>query len=448
MKNAPSPQNLDSNQTNIKTVADASNQLKLQVPNALQSQPRIVGLIEAGANRTSQNFPNYFWTDCYSFEGMSQMSVPEQLHRQTVPLAHLLINPPGFYQMGFIQPNYYPVFPLQVTILKLQTKDQETQTPPLNLTIECQCKQQPLLDSQEPFLPISSGNLSVDPDSHHPLPISINSGLKSPEFNNESNKNGFRLTQRTRTKKLVLLNSIVQKLFTQNEISEMEFNGLSKFEKQLLYYLVKRKYIPKYLKGVEPEEVTCNYNKIVSMVSSVFPRRPEECYKFILTRVLKHLRKKVEVDYETSDPEAKLYEILFKKISEETGIPMADFHYPLSGNSKGKFQFNFVYFSKVFRSARFLREIERYCQNDVFDEYFKELVKKVNALFSKWEKMLIIEDQFPEITQQLIIKYVIHNKRCKLPWTKVDVVHAINRVSKLVKMCAPQFLDIQNSYWG
>lgn len=447
MKNAPCPQNLDSDQAKIKTVPDASSQLRLIVPNGPHPQAQNGGLIEAGANRTSQNFPNYFWTDCYTFDGRSQIRVPEQLHRQTVPFAQRLISPPGFFQMGFIQPNYSPVFPSQVPILKLQTKDQETQTPPLNLTNECQCKQRPLLDSQEPFLPISNGKLSIDPYSHHHLPISINSGLISPEFNHETNKNVFRLTQRPGTKKLVLLNSIVQKLFTQNEISEIEFNGLSKFEKQLLYYLVKRKYIPKYLKGVEPEEVTCNYNKIVSMVSSVFPRRPEECYKFILTRVLKHLRKKVEVDYETSDPEAKLYEILFKKISEETGIPMADFHYPLSGNSKGKFQFNFVYFSKVFRSAQFLREIERYCQNDVFDEYLNELVKKVNALFSKWEKMLVIEGEFPEITQQLIIKYVIHNKRCKLPWTKVDVVHAIDKVSKLVKMCAPQFLDIQNCNW-
>ena len=250
--------------------------------------------------------------------------------------------------------------------------------------------------------------------------------------------------ENSRPRKLANLCDMIHRLFIENGVNEDNFKQLTRFEKQLFYYLVKRKFIPKYLKGFESDEVTCDYEKIKKMVSTDFPRRPEECYKFILTRVLKYLRKRIETEYETDNADAKLYEIFFKEISEEYGIPMSDFYYPLAGNTKGKFHFNFVYFSKIFKSTKFLNEIEKYCETEVFQDYKRDLSKKVNALVCKWERLLIEENQYLEYAKQSILKYVIFNKRCKLPWTRLDVVHAIDRVEKLIKICVLQKPDGRN----
>jgi len=435
----------DPGQTKVNCVPEQGNQVEQGLPNSQNTTTLNNRLPEIGISRTQTNPPGQIWTGSYIFQSPIHLRLSDYFYRQTAPLTHPLINPACFFHNGFVQPIYPQVSHSQVPLFNVPAKDQGTQTPFLDISSNSHCPHHPLVDSQEPFLSIMEAHLYHASQPHFHPSKTLNSGLVVSDFNPESSQKLAGLACQMRSKKLGQLSSIVQKLFLQNQVSEEEFNVLSKFEKQLLYYLIKRKYIPKYLKGVEPEEVTCNYQKIVSMVSSLFPRRPEECYKFILTRVLKHLRKKVEMDFETSDPEAKLYEILFRGISDELGIPMADFHYPLSGNSKGKFQFNFIYFSKVFQSVQFLHEIEVYCQNDVFEEYHKELAKKINALFSKWEKMLVVKDQLAETAQQLIIKYVIHNKRCKLPWTKADVVHAIDKVTKLVKMCSSQPSDAKDS---
>lgn len=236
--------------------------------------------------------------------------------------------------------------------------------------------------------------------------------------------------------KLTKLCSLIQTLFIKGDIARAEYETLSLFEKRLLYYLVKRKFVPKSLKHLESDDNTCSFEKLQRIYSTRLPRRPEECYKFVLTRVLKHLRRKFEAEEGCSNPEARVNEVYFQPVSERYRIPMSDFSYPLAGNHKGKFHFNFVYFSKIFKSEPFLERIHEYTKEDIFADFQRDLMKKVAALVHKWERTLSNDLAFLDYAQMSILRYVIFNKRCKLPWTQVDVQNAIERVKDLIQICS------------
>lgn len=230
--------------------------------------------------------------------------------------------------------------------------------------------------------------------------------------------------------------AVIQRLFIQGDVVQEDYENLSQFEKRLLYYLVKRKFVPKNLKDLEPDDNTCNYEKLKRVYITSNPRRPEECYKFVLTRVLKYLRRQFEAEDGCTNPEVRLNDVFFRPVSEKFGIPMSDFNYPLAGNQKGKFHFNFLYFSKIFKSDAFLQKIFEYTKEDIFIDFQKDLNKKVAALTHKWERILSNDLAFVDYAQMSILRYVIFNKRCKLPWTQVDVTNAIERVKDLIQICA------------
>lgn len=272
--------------------------------------------------------------------------------------------------------------------------------------------------------PIPSGEPTVPVPAAVPL-----APVLYPQEPSESSppSSKFRLTH---------LCTAIQTLFIHGQIPRSEYDPLSPFEKRLFYYLVKRKFAPKSLSGLEPDDATCDFDRLKQIVAVQAPRRPEECYKFVLTRVLKHIRRQIEAQNASQNSEAYVNEVYFGTVSAQFGIPLADFRYPLAGNQKGKVHFNFRYFSKIFKSEAFLQKLNEYTREAIFADYQKDLAKKVAALTQKWERMLSNDPAFLEYSQVAILRYVIFNKRCKLPWTQVDVVNAIDRIKDLIHICS------------
>jgi hypothetical protein len=228
----------------------------------------------------------------------------------------------------------------------------------------------------------------------------------------------------------------VQVLFINGSVPRENYDALSSFERRLFYYLVKRKFSPKTLRGLEPEDTTLSYERLLKVASVQAPRRPEECYKFVLTRVLKHVRRQFESSKGSDSPDTAVNLTFFGELSAQLGVPLEDFSYPLAGDKKGKVHFNFRYFSKIFKSESFLQKIHEYTQATIFVDYQRDLAKKVTALTQKWERMLSNDPAFLEYSQVAILRYVIFNKRCKLPWTQIDVQNAIERMKDLIKICS------------
>lgn len=226
---------------------------------------------------------------------------------------------------------------------------------------------------------------------------------------------------------------ILFKIFSEGKMEEATFDELPRFERELLYFLVKRKYQPKTFRNPNDCNETPTFDRLTKILMTACNKRPEECYKFILTRVIKYLKHKFESSCKTkAHLEEHLYEVYFRDTAAQLGVPLSDFHYPLTGSLKGKFKLNSVYFSKIFKSQEFVTEVKDYCQSILLPDYSKDILKKLNSLLSRWSDMLIKAPERPDLSEREILHYVKFNKRCKLPWSVAEVKESIEKFLKLV----------------
>ena len=240
---------------------------------------------------------------------------------------------------------------------------------------------------------------------------------------------------------LSVLYQLVQELFLEDRMTRSLYSTLPLFEKRVLYYLVKRKFSVKFQEGFELDEITCEWPQVLKLSQMKSIRRPEECYKFVLTRVLKSLRKRTEQAKKEHITEATFYQLHFGEVAAKLGVPVSDFYFPLSGTNKGKAHFNLSYFSKIFQSKSFVKEVEKYCRFQIFEDFKADFDKKVQAMVRRWNKLLLEQQEFVQYAQQSILKYIIYNRRCKLPWTRNEVEQAVSRIKQLMLTC-PQNSDV------
>lgn len=226
---------------------------------------------------------------------------------------------------------------------------------------------------------------------------------------------------------------VLYRIFSEGKIDEPCYNALSRFEHELLYFLVKRKYQPKAFRNSIDCSETPSFERLQKILQTTCNKRPEECYKFILTRVIKYLKRKLEPSCKTkANVEELLYEMYFKSTAEMIGAQLSDFHYPLTGALKGKFKLNSIYFAKVFKSAMFVDQVKTYCQSILIPEYSKDIMKKLNSLLARWSESLGKANGRSEAVEQEILEYVKFNKRCKLPWSVAEVQESIEKFMKLI----------------
>lgn len=223
-------------------------------------------------------------------------------------------------------------------------------------------------------------------------------------------------------------------IFTTNTLMRSDFDNLPPFERQILYHLLKRKFNLKGVYEINQNLDTISFTSLTKILSTQSSKRPEECYKFILTRVIKVLKHRYEKVFRTkAQVEAHLYEQFFKETSKTLSIPITEFHYPLTGSLKGKFKLNATYFARIFRSDAFVKEINTYCSDVLLNEYTNDINRKLVALFAKWSEDLSQATPSTLVdAQRAVIDYIKFNKRCKLPWTLLEVKESIEKFTKLM----------------
>ena len=225
---------------------------------------------------------------------------------------------------------------------------------------------------------------------------------------------------------------VLQSVFIQGCVKTEEFYSLGEFDEELLNALLLRKFTKK-LKSRELEMARDQKLELINeIVSTKSHKRPEECYKFVLTRVIKYLKKALRDSNEIiKDVEDHFYEYYFSETSKQLNLPITDFHYPLTGQ-KGKFKLNSLYFDKIFKSDKFLERVNFYINNILESEYKREIGKKLESLLLRWDQQLQDEGSNTEEVERTIKEYLLKNKRCKLPWTINEVEESIERFKNLI----------------
>jgi hypothetical protein len=233
--------------------------------------------------------------------------------------------------------------------------------------------------------------------------------------------------------KLKALCQALESIFMNNILTVPKLQTLNKFDEEILNALLQRKFA-KRLTVSEMELPADRRAELMNeIINSKSHKRPEECYKFVLTRVIKYLKKKLKDTANCpADIEAYLYELYFKEAAQRLNLPITDFHYPLTGQ-KGKFKLNSVYFDKIFKSEKFLEGVSDYINNVLFHEYQGEIAKKIESLLARWDEQLQESAANVMEIERSIKEYLLKNKRCKLPWTMKEVTESIERFVTLIK---------------
>lgn len=202
--------------------------------------------------------------------------------------------------------------------------------------------------------------------------------------------------------------------------------------------LLNRKFLRRSKFSEEDFHATPRIDMIAKVTSSKSLKRPEECYKFIHTRVLKHLKRKFRAHFNIkSDLDKLFYRFYFQKVADSAKVPLEKFAYPLASNSSGgelsqqspqkKMALNAEYFRLLFKSSRFKKGFEEYTSHALVSECRADIIQKLEKIFLKWEKQL--QKNSGKDSLEEIKDYLLHNKHCKLPWTLQEIDSSIRKLN-------------------
>lgn len=224
------------------------------------------------------------------------------------------------------------------------------------------------------------------------------------------------------------LYNILVTLFSKGSVVELDYD-LDPFEEEIMNCLLQRKYFQHLTAAELALPVADRIQKINEIVNSRSNKRPEECYKFILTRVLKFLKRKYffSTGEGSANSEKQFYEFFFGEVAESLELPIESFIYPITRKQLDLSKFNAAYFERIFRSEKFLAELNSYMEEGLYSEYREELKQKLCSFLRKYETMLKKPNSDQAGIQKRMKDYLLKNKRCKLPWSLNEINESVIR---------------------
>ncbi len=179
------------------------------------------------------------------------------------------------------------------------------------------------------------------------------------------------------------------------------------------------------------------YEKLKELGASESLKRPEENYKFVFKRCLKHMKEDFKnlhpEKLKKKDFERSFYEHYFQAVVKKHHIPIESFFHPKNSKTKTKDSpktINAAYVDNISKSEEFVHDFTKYLNQTLETECREIIDSKINGLIQKWESEYEDSNHNEKIIGE-ISDYIEKNKKCKLPWTVKEVQEAIASVWKL-----------------
>lgn len=216
---------------------------------------------------------------------------------------------------------------------------------------------------------------------------------------------------------------------------------LSGPETQILRSIIRRKYGSENNLMTQETSLSELLGKLQSTNSN---KRPEENYKFIFKRCLKHMKEKFKTDNpamaKRKDMDKQFYEHYFRQVSDSQKISIDNFYHPKNSKVKNKVgpkTINNTYIQNICKSKLFKTDFSQYLDHQLLGEYQESIKLKIKNLISRWSKDLKTSSNREEATRK-ICEYIEENKKCKLPWSVKEVGEAIKAVNQLFEQAHPK----------
>ena len=269
-----------------------------------------------------------------------------------------------------------------------------------------------------------------------------NSNDEDEENNfSEEEDNSLDFDQRTAEIRLVHfdnLNKLLILVFSGVEITEKEWN-LTQMEEKILNSVLKRKFYNKVQNdGIRLDE--SNKFAFINQLAKISTlKRPKDCYKMLLGRLFRILKKNYFEKNKFSNQNVYLfYQYYFGDLAKKENIQIQAFFYPFERNNKFISLFpkishhlNFRYYERIFKSERFANDIKTILHK-VYSDHFSELKFKFSTLLKKWEKLFYTFDNDEAMVEKTILKYLQFNNRCKIPFTASEIENSITLFEKMI----------------
>lgn len=186
------------------------------------------------------------------------------------------------------------------------------------------------------------------------------------------------------------------------------------------------------------EEILTEINNFFTLYSST--KRIEENNKFVYKYTLKYLRNQFYIKeglIKNNDNEILFYRYYFKNIAENLNVPLEYFFDPLYKTSnKNPFykSINNKYLSLIFSSSHFKSDFFTFLKKDFRDTYSFIISSKLKKFF-KILRSDLMSDRSGKYNDVLIERFankLRKNKKCKLPWTIIEVDNALTHFNSLI----------------
>jgi hypothetical protein len=238
------------------------------------------------------------------------------------------------------------------------------------------------------------------------------------------------------------LYSLLIKFCHGKQIAATDIDGLSAWELEILKLILQRKYGSAETIALSRDGGGSGLLETITEHQSRVPlKRPEEHYKYVLTRAIKSLKKifKINSDprLEFEDMQISFYNHYFKNIALTKKLSIESFIYPLnSTNKSGKLKsLSLEYFRLVLLSKSFVSDLNQYMEVLVPTEHKEEAARKILNVLSRWDSRIEgVELATPQGDRLFaeVSRYFLKNKRCKLPWSSAELKHSIAKIKDMI----------------
>lgn len=188
-------------------------------------------------------------------------------------------------------------------------------------------------------------------------------------------------------------------------------------------------------KEISVEEI---YEWVLSFVNETSHKRFEENVKFVFKLVFRHLRtnfyKDNLADSNIKINENEFYSYYFEDVSTELGVPLSEFYDPLNHKTQHRTLSN-EYLRLLFTSKKFKQQFMSYITSGkLICDYQESIPNKILKILKRFDKLFDCNNlNNNDRVLNDIRKYFRTNKQCKLPWTKNEVLSAIETLKQTCK---------------
>jgi len=214
-----------------------------------------------------------------------------------------------------------------------------------------------------------------------------------------------------------------------------ECHELSYRELQILNAILYKK----FYKCLNFCDLNSQFQNVLSKVRSIvlysISKRPEECYKFLLSKAIRYLKSEFRAQFKVKRVQIdKFYNFYFGEIAKKEKIQIQKFYFPSkSRKHNARSSLNSEYFSLIFKSQRFVNDLKEYISNKLFADDQNDVQKKIEQFLAKSEKALGSVDLSCMNDVNYLAGKLFVSKVLKLPWTVFEVKEAVVRVGELMK---------------